>query len=106
MSVTNESDLDEWQSSDKTILLQLRDSAMQNSNDQYRQTARSCADKLEQSISVFADKPTFLNLRDVNNLTALAHRIMSKLQPINDPSGSGGRMIQNHYENIMVAARS
>jgi hypothetical protein len=104
MSVTNENDLDEWQASDKTILLQLRESAMQNSNEQYRQTAKSCADKLEQSISVFAATPTFLNLSDVNSLTALAHRIMSKLQPANDPSGSGGRMIQNHYENIMVKA--
>jgi hypothetical protein len=104
MSVTNEFDLDEWQASDKTILLQLRESAMQNSNDQYRQTARSCADKLEQSISTFAEKPTFLNLRDVNSLTALAHRIMNRLQPANDPSGPGGRMKQESYEKVRVAA--
>lgn len=98
MPVTNEHDLDEWQSSDKTILLQLRESAMHNSNDQYRQTARSCADNLEQSINVFADKPTFINLRDVNSLTALAHRIMCKLQPVDGPNnGGGGRMRQEHY---------
>lgn len=103
--VANESDLDEWQASEKTILLQLRESAMINSNDQYRQTARSCADILEQSISMFAERPTFLNLRNVNSLTALAHRIMSKLQPVDDPNaGGGGRVIQHHHENIRAVA--
>jgi hypothetical protein len=99
--MNSENDLDEWQASEKTILLQLREAAMLNSNDQYRITARSCADNLDHSIKVFSKNPTFLNLRDVNSLTALAHRIMSKLQPVDDPNtGGGGRVIQDHHENI------
>lgn len=95
---------DEFQLSEKTILLQLRESAMTNSNDQYRATARDCADHLSLSLDRFYKNPTFSNLEDVNGLTALAHRIMSKLQPRNDPSGRGGAMKQETYEKLRVAA--
>lgn len=89
---------------EKTILLLLRESAMTNRSEQYRETARTCADQLDKAISKFAADPTYDNLIDVNGLFALGHRIMEKLQPSDDPSGKGGAQVITQWDRLHAVA--
>jgi hypothetical protein len=77
---------------EKTILLELRDSAKENRNEQYRMLARTTADRLSDAIDAFGTMPTRSALEAVNGLWAVACRLM-KHQPKDDPPSAGAERI-------------
>jgi len=90
----------------KTLLLLLRESAASNSNEQYRVTAKACADQLDKAIKLFAAKPTYANLIEVNSMWALGHRILNDLQPGFDGGGGGGSRAKADRWDIFHAVAS
>jgi hypothetical protein len=76
--------------SNTSILFHLRSTAMTSRSDRYRDTARQMADTIQVAISRFNSMPTYANLADLNSLWACGHRLVTKLQPTDDPSGKGG----------------
>jgi adenylate kinase len=69
---------------EKNILLELRDSAKSNRNEQYRKIARECANQLSDAINALAVMPTPTALKTVNGFWSRGLRIM-KYQPEDDP---------------------
>ena len=73
----------------KAITLLLRESALVNKSQTYRDTARLSADKLEAAIRNLYDCPTYTNMIEVNCLWITAHKVLS-LEPGDSPGGGGG----------------
>ncbi len=89
----------------KTLLLLLRESAMTNSNDQYKVTAKACADQLDSAIKLFTAMPTYANLIAVNSMWALGHRILNDLQPELD-GGGGGSAGVDKWDSLHAVPRA
>jgi hypothetical protein len=71
---------------EKTFLLELRQAAAVQRNEECRQQLRDVADKLGRAVHEFAAHPTYPALEWVNGLWALAHRIM-EYKPEDDAPG-------------------
>lgn len=78
---------------DKTFLLELRESAMTNRNPQYRTIVRDVADRLAAAITAFADFPSRATCVEVNGLWAVGERTL-KNQPQDDPPLGGAVRVE------------
>lgn len=87
---------------EKTILLELRESARENRNEQYRELAGKSADALAHIINCFFHTPNRTNMIDLVGLWSLAERVL-KNEPTDDPER--GRQVRvESTEKIRVAA--
>lgn len=75
----------------KSFLLELRQGAQMQRNEECRQQLRDLADSLATAIHEFAAHPTAAALELVNGLWARATRV-DYFQPKDDPSGGAGKM--------------
>lgn len=89
-------------SEEKTILLELRDSAKENRSETYRVLARQTADTLAAAINIVWSTPTRTNMIQLNGIWAIAERLL-KNQPEDDPE-RGGQVRVESTEKVRVAA--
>src|SRR5580704_8233358 len=73
---------------ERTILLELRESARESRSEQYRTLARRAADELECSIGLLWKLPTRERMIDLNGLWSVAERLLQN-QPTDDPERGG-----------------
>lgn len=74
---------------EKTILLQLRQGAMNCSDQEYRWKMLSLADNLQLHISALYNSPTPSNMTSLNGLWVQAVWMIEKMPKESPPGGSG-----------------
>lgn len=61
---------------EKSILLQLREAAMEEAHEDHRYLLRSCADMVEKCIIVLTQQQTYSAMTDLNGAWAYADRVL------------------------------